>query len=139
MTTYTYSDELFSDLHKDTHGFRPRDHEFYHVAPARKQEIWDSLIESFEDEVECERQAQIEAQRKLETLISQTMELGAEDRETALRWILDAEVDDFDVWYGSSYICHSFGLAYCMQWMFDDYVTARKAVTVHPLDRAAAC
>lgn len=36
-TMYTYSEELFSDFHKDAYGFRPRGHEFYSATPERKQ------------------------------------------------------------------------------------------------------
>jgi len=41
---YTYSEELFSDFHKEVYGFRPTgDHWFYGATPAEKQEIWDAI------------------------------------------------------------------------------------------------
>jgi len=44
MKTYTYSEELFSDFHKEVYGFRPTgDHWFYGATPAEKQEIWDAI------------------------------------------------------------------------------------------------
>ena len=58
---FTYSEELFSDFHKDTYGFRPRAHEFYDATPARKQEIWDAMGEDFNLEQERERLQKIES------------------------------------------------------------------------------
>ena len=50
MTTeYTYSDQLYSDFHKDVYGFRPsRDASFYTASPKIKQAMWDELGEMFE-------------------------------------------------------------------------------------------
>ena len=41
---FTYDEELFSDLHKDAYGFRPRIHNFYESTPEEKQKIWDATI-----------------------------------------------------------------------------------------------
>lgn len=88
---FTYSEELFSDFHKDTYGFRPRNHEFYDATPERKQEIWDTISKDFELNQEWERLAEQEniAQfnRDVETFIS----FGAGDRTGALRWMTQNE------------------------------------------------
>ena len=44
---FTYSDELFSDLHKDVYGFRPRGVilDNWNILPAeQKQARWDQLV-----------------------------------------------------------------------------------------------
>ena len=88
---YTYSDELFSDFHKDAYGFRPRDHEFYSATPERKQEIWDAIGRAFDrrqaEEAELEAQSLIDFEKEVQSCI----ELGAGDRQTALRWMTQNE------------------------------------------------
>jgi hypothetical protein len=129
MTQFTYSEELFSDFHKDTYGFRPRGHEFYDATPERKQEIWDGVGEDFVREQERECKMQLEAQRKFETRITETIALGAGDRETAIRWILEAEVENqSDLWYGAEYFEWKFGLAFGL------YVTEFSPITDYLAD-----
>lgn len=58
-----------------------------------------------------ERQA--DAAVRFEALVAETIQSGAADRETALRWIIDAEglTDDIS-FYGMGIVCHQFGLSY---------------------------
>jgi len=89
---YTYSDELFSDFHKDAYGFRPRGHEFYSATPERKQEIWDAIGRAFDraqaEEAELEAQSLIDFEKEVQTYIDN----GAGDRQNALRWMTQNEV-----------------------------------------------
>lgn len=84
---FTYSEELFSDFHKDTYGFRPRGHEFYDATPERKQEIWDNMGQDFLQEMVREEKAKAEALEQFEHEVAQTISYGAGDRATALRWM----------------------------------------------------
>lgn len=88
---YIYSEELFSDFHKDAYGFRPRGHEFYSAMPERKQEIWDATGRAFDraqaEEAELEAQSLIDFEKEVQSYI----ELGAGDRQTALRWMTQNE------------------------------------------------
>ena len=89
---YTYSEELFSDFHKDAYGFRPTgDHWFYGATPDEKQEIWDAVGRAFDrrqaEEAEIESQSLIEFEKEVQSYI----ELGAGDRQTALRWMTQNE------------------------------------------------
>ena len=91
-TMYTYSEELFSDFHKDAYGFRPTgDHWFYSATPAEKQEIWDAVGRAFDrrqaEEAEIEAQSLIEFEKEVQSYI----ELGAGDRQTALCWMTQNE------------------------------------------------
>ena len=91
-TEYTYSEELFSDFHKDAYGFRPRGHRFYDASPAEKQEIWDAVGRAFdrrhEEEAELEAQSLIDFEKEVQTYIDN----GAGDRQNALRWMTQNEV-----------------------------------------------
>ena len=88
---YTYSEELFSDFHKDTYGFRPREHEFWDATPARKQEIWDDVEQDFLQEMVREEKAKAEALAQFDRDIKAYMAFGAKDRTDALRWMTQNE------------------------------------------------
>ena len=120
---FTYDENIFSDLHKDARGFRPRGHEFYTATPERKQEIWDAMLVELEDEIENERRGQIAAQRRFEELVTETIAVGVEvDRDTAIRWILEAEgIDGYDAADGGEYVCYHFGMCYGLKEQFQPY------------------
>ena len=100
---FTFDIEIFSDLFKDAHGFRPRGHEFFYkdTTDSRRQEIWASTLVALD-----ERTASIESEEALAVeefnkAVSRVIESGANDELTALRWMLESEsVTDFhDVEY----------------------------------------
>jgi hypothetical protein len=120
---YTYDENLFSDLHKDTFGFRPRGHEFYEADPARKQVIWDELLEQHELAMDLEAQEQIAALNAFELEIATAIDVGARSREDAIRWIVQSlELDDIDLMYGGSAICYRKRLPYKMTAIFDNAI-----------------
>jgi hypothetical protein len=118
---YTYDEEVFSDLYKDTFGFRPRGHEFWTAAPERKQEIWDRLCGAHENEMKRYHEEQQRSINEFEELVSNTLAYGnSADRETAIRWILQT-IDDQEMLeqYGSAYACYHFNLPYSYEKEFD--------------------
>jgi hypothetical protein len=109
MTEYTYDEELFSDLYKEVNGFRPRQHEFYDASPARKQEIWVSLCEDSDAEVDYQLARQKEAIADFDALVEKTRQMGAVTSKNAVKWLVDAEGEDF--WdYGM--MEYQFGIPY---------------------------
>ncbi len=86
---YTYSEELFSDFHKDAYGFRPRDHRFYDAdtTPDEKQEIWDATGRAVDRAIADEKAEAARAVVDFEEEVQSYIELGAGDRQTALRWM----------------------------------------------------
>ena len=91
---FTYSDDLFSDLHKDVYGFRPRGSEMeqWHAMKAQqKQTVWNALCEELEDKTKAEKAAEIVAIEKLEARIQDIIELGAGNRTNALLWMSGTE------------------------------------------------
>ena len=87
---YTYTTELFSDLHKDVYGYRPRGaaiEEWNSRTPRQKNELFNALCDELEEVTRDEKR---QADRNLFEFTGQIMdmiELGAKDRETALRWM----------------------------------------------------
>ena len=91
--SYTFSAELFSDLHKDALGFRPRAHSFYDetTTDAERQQMWDYLCQILEENMAAEREHEARAVRDFEAEVENVIALGAGDRATALRWITSSE------------------------------------------------
>ena len=47
--TYTFSEDIFSDFHKDAYGRRPTaDHPFYSSSDDEKQRIWDQTSDAMD-------------------------------------------------------------------------------------------
>jgi len=92
-TMYTYSEELFSDFHKDAYGFRPRNHRFYDAdtTPAEKQEIWDATGRAFDRRQAEEARREEEALAEFKAQITKVIEAGAGNRINALRWMTSSE------------------------------------------------
>lgn len=96
----------YSDLHKDAYGFRsylPTD-----ISEAEAETAVDELIKAAE--VIFEREKEYERQRieKFEQYVTQVIDLGAGNRETAIRWIMDGSDANGD-W---GMLCYNLGLPY---------------------------
>ena len=110
---FTYDENIFSDLHKDAYGFRPRDHEFYSANPKRKQQIWDETFKALRVTIDEEACRQDQAAQDFEKSIRSMMEKGASSRAMAIRWLIEStKPSKFDLGYGGSYMCYQFGLDY---------------------------
>ncbi len=73
-----------SDLYKDVYGIRPRGYNFEAFSNAELEGFVNDLIE------ESEHEAQMEAEA-VEKAIADVMSVGADDKETALRWLDQAD------------------------------------------------
>lgn len=124
--THTFDESILSDLYKDAHGFRPREGFWSHwnlSTMDEKQQIWDGLCRAVEDEIASERAAEARAVEAFERGIEAAILLGAADRETAIRWVIEGlELDEYDLQYGGSRICFELGLPYSMATVFDPIV-----------------
>lgn len=89
MTTQHFDAQIWSDLHKDAYGFRPR-FSLAHYSDADLDALWLRTIDDLAENMAAEREAALVAQRDFEARIDQTIELGARDRAQAIRWIADA-------------------------------------------------
>jgi hypothetical protein len=113
---YTFDAQIVSDLHKDARGYRPDAYfweEWNQCGDDTRQAMWDNLCVDLEREIERERAAESAALEQFEQLIADTIQFGAADAETAIRWILEGE--DFtgvDLAYGADYVAWHFGMSY---------------------------
>ena len=111
---YTFDENLFSDMHKDAYGFRPRGHAFYNAdtTDAVKQRIWDAVCEDVEAAIERENNERDAAQIAWEDRIAKLCADHNIDRATAIRWDMDAEDakngDTFDI----GFYCYLVGIRY---------------------------
>ena len=91
---YTYTTDLFSDLHKDVYGYRPRGaamEDWNSRTPRQKNELFNALCDELEEVTRDEKR---QADRNLMEFTGEFLnmiELGAKDRETALRWMTQEE------------------------------------------------
>lgn len=111
---FTYSDELYSDLHKDARGVRPGNAGAVYwdtLSPAEKQVQWDALIREMNDRYDEEVAMQTVAIAEFEAAVDAVLENGASDRQTAIRWMIEAE-GDTQCRFDPDYFCYLHGLPY---------------------------
>lgn len=108
---FSYDEDIVSDLHKDAYGFRPSQSwwlEWKYSSSEEKQLEWDRLISALEESIKAEKQDEERAIVRFSKRIQEVIDSGAKDRETALRWIMEADECDGD-W---EYLCYRNGLPY---------------------------
>lgn len=97
----------YSDMYKDVHGFRPRVDTWHWTEQDFQDEIeW--LSKELQTKMDEEEMYQKQNAADFEIRIGKTIELGAGDRETALRWIHEAEGTDGD----NDYLCFKLNIPY---------------------------
>ena len=91
-----FSETMLSDMFKDAHGFRPRHYKEWWTEDELKAE-YDYLQRAIEDEMARQDAAEAKAEIEFEKMIAETINIGAKDRDTAIRWLMQAE--DVDTRY----------------------------------------
>ena len=99
---------IYWDMYKDAHGVRPRGIDTSTWTLQDFQQEFASLQEVIVREEANRQVAEKEAVAKFEQHVTNTICMGARDRETALRWIMDASNANGD-W---EYLCYDLGLPY---------------------------
>ena len=87
---YTYTTDLFSDLHKDVYGYRPRGatmEEWNSRTPRQKNELYNALCDELEAVTQDDERRAARNVFEFTGEILDMIELGAKDRTTALRWM----------------------------------------------------
>lgn len=109
--TYTFDEDLISDLHKDAYGFRPSQSfwSFFAAANAdQKQMIWDSLCYTADAAALSERQEREFRENDFQVRVASMMHAGCPDFETAIRWLHDAHDTNGD----DDYLEYCLGVGY---------------------------
>ena len=91
---YTYTTDLFSDLHKDVYGYRPRGaamEDWISRTPRQKNELYNALCDELEEVTRDDERRAARNVFEFTGEIMDVIELGAKDRETALRWMTQDE------------------------------------------------
>jgi hypothetical protein len=97
---------IYSDLFKDCYGFRPRGGNLPNWSIDKWNQEIASLQREREEQIEQEQAAERINVKEFEKTISSLIASGANDRATAIRWMLDANEND------CYYLCYRFGLPY---------------------------
>lgn len=99
---------IWWDSYKDAYGFRPRGQDVGHwTADDFRQEL-DSLSTVIDRAEKQRLEEEALAVKEFEKRVHQTIDSGAKNRETALRWIMEAD-DCRGDW---EYLCYRNGLPY---------------------------
>ncbi len=96
------------DMYKDAHGVRPRGIDTSNWTEQDFEEEFQYLAREIERGERARREQEARAVEKFCKRIEQTIRAGAKDRETALRWIMEADEAGGD-W---EYLCYLNGLPY---------------------------
>ena len=99
---------IWYDAYKDARGFRPRGQDVGHwTAEDFRQEL-DSLSKEIDRAEQARREDEARAVVKFSKRVQQTINSGAGDYETALRWIHEADGTNGD----DEYLAYVNGLPY---------------------------
>lgn len=96
------------DMYKDAHGVRPRGINTSSWTEEDFIKEFDYLGKVIEEQAAARKEAEKGAVRDFEARIGEMINLGANDRETALRWIHEADGSGGD----DEFLCYLNGLPY---------------------------
>ena len=111
MSKYTYDIDSFSDLYKDSHGFRPSAGYYEWLDRASADELqaeWDYLIRVLDANLNEEARQQAEALEDLNRRLAQIMTINKVCMATAIRWMHDA----YDTNGDNEYLDYKLGVKY---------------------------
>lgn len=99
---------IFWDAYKDAYGIRPRHVDFKSMSEEDLCKQIDHLEVVIKQNSEQRKEAEKRAISEFEALVNRTIETGAKNRETALRWIMEGSECGGD-W---DYLCYMNGLPF---------------------------
>lgn len=120
--TYTFDENLVSDLHKDARGSRPDEYfweEWTNIDAVGKQFIWERLLGELDVAQKEEHAREQSAIDSFEKHVA-SLESISNSRKQSIRWIIEGlALTDSDKMYGGDYICYKLGLPYSYAKEFD--------------------
>ena len=108
MTTLEQMACQYWDMYKDAHGIRPRGIDTSSWTEEDFLKEFEYLGQVIDREEELRKESEAAAVVRFEARVASIMEMGAQDRAMALRWIHEAEGSDGD----DEYLCYCVGLPY---------------------------
>jgi hypothetical protein len=102
--------QIYSDFHKDAYGFRPRGINYDAMTLAELKQDFASFAEICESNEKQEKEANERVITNFEARVQSVIDMGAGDRETALRWMMDSfDAHEFD--YGvEGFLVYTLGM-----------------------------
>ena len=104
------------EMHKEAFGVKGRHYNFKEMSNAELEKELDHLCDVAKREAEIEKRQEEDNLKAFESRIDEALTLGAENREAAIKWILQAE--GLDKEQDSGYICYTLGLSYDKEHLF---------------------
>ena len=119
--TYTFDENIISDLHKDARGYRPSQ-DFWHgwntMGDDTKQSVWDMLIEEMNSSIEMQRVEEEKSLNEFRQSLRKVMNIMNCTWNRAVEVLAEAEGDDLS--YDFDYFMWKQGVG------FDDRLKIKK-------------
>jgi len=113
---------------RDIYNYRPSMDWIRNLSDEELHNEFRRIAESAELQAAQEKESEERAFEEYESMIAQNLELGAADRATAIRWILDSL--DIGAQWDEDYICYELGLPYTyantLKEEAGDYISMRR-------------
>jgi hypothetical protein len=113
--------QIYSDFHKDAYGFRPRGVNYDAMTLADLKADFASFEALCDQNEREEERANEYARVEFEKRVQSVIDMGAGDRETALRWIVESFEEDVFYYGVEGFVTYELHLGY------NDYATALAA------------
>ena len=104
------------EMHKEAYGVKGRHYNFKEMSNEELEKELDTLCDIAKREAEIEKRQEEDNLKAFENRIDEALSIGAENREAAIKWILQAE--GLDKEQDSGYICYTLGLSYDKEHLF---------------------
>jgi len=104
------------EMHKEAYGVKGRHYNFSKMSTKDLEKELDHLCDVAKREAEIEKRQEEDNLKAFESRIDEALSLGAENREDAIKWILQAE--GLDKEQDKGYICYTLGLGYDKEHLF---------------------
>mgnify|MGYP007025778784 FL=1 len=101
---------LYSDFHKDAYGIRPRGLNLFAFTTEELEADFNRFEQVCADNRAEELSAEAEADMAFQALIANTIQMGANDEVTALRWIAEGAIEEYG--YDYEHFLWNQGIAY---------------------------
>jgi hypothetical protein len=108
MTVLEQMQCQYWDMYKDAYGVRPRGIDTSSWTEAAFAKEFEFLANTIQRNEEQRAEAEANAAHDFEMRMLSLLQMGAKDREMALRWVHEAEGSDGD----NEYLCFLLGLPY---------------------------
>ena len=97
------------EMHKEAYGVKGRHYNFSKMSTKDLEKELDHLCDVAKREAEIEKRQEEDNLKAFESRIDEALSLGAENREDAIKWILQAE--GLEKEQDPVYICYTLGLS----------------------------